>query len=278
MSQAPHSTNTEMLRHYIDVSEASRLSSGVFQIERARTEELILRHLPPAPLTIIDIGGGAGAYALWLARRGYTVHLLDAVPKHVAQAKAESTKQPQSPLASAQVGDARRLPFEDSSADAVLLLGPLYHLLQKENRLAALREAYRVLRPNGVIWGAGISRFASLFECLVNGFFAEPTFGPILEGDLKEGQHRNPTDNPRYFTDAFFHLPEELSGEVEEAGFQVIETVGIEGPGWLARDFDELWKDPSQRQRLLQIAREFERDPSVLATSAHLMIIARRPA
>jgi ubiquinone/menaquinone biosynthesis C-methylase UbiE len=267
-----------MLDHYGEADEASRLRSGWFQLEHARTQELILRHLPPAPATILDVGGGAGAYALWLAARGYQVHLIDPVPKHVDQARAASSRQPDSPLASAEVGDARRLQHADHTADAVLLLGPLYHLVEREDRLVCLREAHRVLRSGGMLWGAGISHFASLLDSLSHGFFADPAFGPIVERDLTDGQHRNPTGNPMYFTDAFFHRPGELSREFLAAGFQVLEVLAIEGPAWLARDFDRLWNDATQRERLLAAIRKVEREPSILGASSHIMAIGRKSA
>ena len=265
-----------MTTHYRDADEASRLRTGWFQLEHARTQELILRHLPPAPATVIDAGGGAGIYACWLAERGYHVHLIDPVPKHVEQARAASAQQPEHPLASAEVGDARRLQHADGTADAVLLLGPLYHLVEREDRLGCLREARRVLRPGGVVWGAGISRFASLFDSLSSGFFDDPAFAPILARDLEEGQHRNPTTNPIYFTDAFFHRPGELSREFLAAGFKVVELLAIEGPGWLARDFDRLWSDLEQRQRLLEAIRKVENKPSILGASSHIMAIGRK--
>jgi SAM-dependent methyltransferase len=270
----------EILRHYSEVDEASRLRLGWFQLEEARTQELILRHLPSAPATIpatiIDAGGGAGVYACWLAARGYQVHLIDPVPKHVEQARAASAAQPEHPLASAEVGDARRLSHADASADAVLLLGPLYHLVEKDDRIACLREAHRILRPGGIVWGAGISRFASLFDSLSSGFFDDPDFAPIVARDLEDGQHRNTTGNPIYFTDAYFHRPGELSRELLAAGFQVVEIVAIEGPGWLARDFDRLWSDPTQRERLLAAVRKVEREPSVIGASSHIMAVGRK--
>ena len=266
----------EAIHYYAEAEESSRLRNGWFQLEQARTQELILRHLPPPPAVIIDIGGGAGAYACWLAVRGYQVHLIDPVPKHVEQARAASAQQPEHPLASVKVGDARDLPHEDETADAVLLLGPLYHLVEKQDRLACLREAHRVLRVGGLIWGAGISRFASLLDSLSHGFFDDPTFAPILARDLETGQHRNPTHNLLYFTDAFFHLPDELSHEFVNSGFQVLELLAIEGPGWLARDFERLWSDRQQREQLLSAVRKVEREPSVLGASAHIMAIARK--
>lgn len=266
----------EVVRFYGDADEASRLGQSWFQLERARTEELILRHLPPPPITILDVGGGAGAYACWLAARGYAVHLIDPVPKHIDQARAASAAQPGHPLASAEVGDARHLPQPDASVDAVLLLGPLYHLVDRDDRLACLREAYRVLRPGGLAWGAAISRFASTLDSLAHGFFHDPAFAPIVARDLEDGQHRNPTGNPLYFTDAFFHKPGELSREFLAARFHVMEVVAIEGLGWLAPDFDLLWSDPLQRERLLAVTRKIEREPSVLGATAHIMAIARK--
>ena len=272
-------TNTasdRIVGYYADSDEASRLGSGWFQLEQERTRELILRHLPPPPLTVVDAGGGAGVYACWLAERGYEVHLLDPVAKHVEQARSASARQPKHSLASAEVGDARKLPQPDNSADAVLLLGPLYHLVEKEDRLACLREVRRVLRPGGLVWGAGISHFASLLDSLTHGFFGDPAFAPIVERDLEDGQHRNPTANPIYFTDAFFHRPGALCREFLAAGFQIVELVAIEGPGWLARDFDRVWNDPAQRERLLATVRKVEREPSILGATSHIMAIGRK--
>ena len=267
---------TEAAHYYAKSDEAARLQTGWFRLEHARTRELILRYLPPAPATVIDAGGGAGVYACWLAERGYSVHLIDPVAKHVEQARAASARQPVHPLASAEIGDARHLAHVDASADAVLLLGPLYHLVKKEDRLACLREAYRVLRPGGFVWGAAISHFASLFDSLSNGFFDDPAFAPILARDLEDGQHRNPTDNPIYFTDAYFHRPGELSREFLAAGLHVEAVLAIEGPGWLARNFDRLWNDPIQRERLLAAVRKVEKEPSVLGASSHIMAIGKK--
>src|SRR5215471_2351630 len=270
------SSGERIVEFYVEADEDSRLRTGYFQLEHARTQELILRHLPPAPAAIIDAGGGTGVYACWLAKRGYHVYLIDVVPKHVEQARAASVRQPEHPLASAEVGDARQLAHADGSADGVLLLGPLYHLVDREDRLACLREAHRVLRPGGRVWGAGISHFASLLDSLTQGFFDDPKFGPIVDRDLEDSQHRNPTDNPLYFTDAYFHRPGEMSRELLAAGFQVVEIVAIEGPGWLARDFDRLWNDPLQRERLLNAVRKVEREPSILGATAHIMAIGRK--
>jgi hypothetical protein len=115
-----------------------------------------------------------------------------------------------------------------------------------------------------------------LVDSLSAGFFDDPAFAPILARDLEDGQHRNPTDNPIYFTDAYFHKPGELSRELLAARFQIVKFAAIEGPGWIARDFDRLWNDPLQRERLLEIMRKVESEPSILGASSHIMAIGRK--
>jgi ubiquinone/menaquinone biosynthesis C-methylase UbiE len=266
---------SEILAHYARGQEAARLLTGKNQLELARTQELLVRHLPPPPRVVLDVGGGPGVYACWLARQGYAVHLVDAVPLHVEQARAASARQPEHAVASLRVGDARRLDEADASVDAVLLLGPLYHLTERADRLTALREARRVLKPAALVFAAAVGRFASLFDGLFHEMYADPDFAAIVERDLRDGQHRNPT--PRdYFTTAFFHRPDELAGEVREAGFAVEDVVGVEGPGGLLPDFARRWADPDERARLLWVARVLEREPSLLGMSDHLLAVARR--
>src|SRR5207253_10834521 len=119
-----------------------RHASGPTQLEFSRTKEVVLRYLPPPPATLLDVGGAAGAYALWLAERGYQVHLLDPVPRLVEEARRRSEASPHR-ICTCQRGDARELTFNDDSADGVLLLGPLYHLTEPAERLHALQEVYR---------------------------------------------------------------------------------------------------------------------------------------
>lgn len=265
----------EVLAYYARGVEAPRLSRGHGLLEEARTREIVSRHLPgPPPQVIVDVGGGPGVYAYWLARLGHEVHLLDASPLHVEQVRA-ATAQHKARLKSVRLGDARRLAQADNSTDAVLLLGPLYHLTERADRLAALAESGRILKPGGLLFAAAISRFASLLDGLVSGYLGDSEYVRIVENDLRTGQHRNPTSHD-YFTTAFFHLPEELAGEVTEAGLVIEELLGVEGPGWLLRDLEARWTDPEQRRQLLDAARAVERAPSLLGLSPHLLAVARK--
>src|SRR5262245_18684569 len=123
--------------HYAGGGERDRLAPGVGRLALARTQELLERHLPPPPAVVADVGGGPGVYACWLAGLGYEVHLTDPVPLHIAQAEEASRARPGSQIASFTLGDARTLTHQDDSTDAVLLLGPLYHLTERGDRVAA---------------------------------------------------------------------------------------------------------------------------------------------
>lgn len=261
---------------YERTPEEARLQQGPFLLEEARTRELIQRFAPPPPAVVVDVGGAAGAYALWLAAAGYSVHLLDPVPRLVEEARRRSAAAAK-PLASCGIGDARALDLPAQSADAVLLLGPLYHLTDREDRSRTLAEAARVLRPGGRLFAAAISRCASALDGLARDLLRDPRFALIVQQDLREGQHRNPTERLDYFTTAYFHRPEELAGEVEAAGLTLDGVFGIEGPGWILPDIAHRMADEQRRADLMHVARLLENDPAVLGTSAHLLAVARRP-
>jgi ubiquinone/menaquinone biosynthesis C-methylase UbiE len=263
---------------YEAYDEAGRLAVDYFALEQARTRELIER-LWPAPAeasrVVVDIGGAAGAYAFWLAEKGHVVHLLDFVAKHVRQAQEAEASRPRK-LASIRQGDARALPYGDGLADVALMLGPLYHLQERADRLRALTEARRVLKPGGWLLAAGISRFASLVDGLRTGkLLDDAVFAGIVADDLRDGRHRNETDTLHYFTAAYFHRPEELAAEVAEAGFGAPRVHAVEGPAFALPDFEARWARPESREVLLRFLRSVEEEPALLGASPHLLACAR---
>lgn len=258
----------QVTAHYESVSEEVRLRTGWGLLEFARSQEILLRYLPPAPAVVFDIGGAAGIYSVWLTSLGYRAFLLDLVHKHAALARTAGVQSVQ--------GDARALPYSDACSDVVLLMGPLYHLTERKCRVKALAEARRMLRPGGVVFAACICRYASLMAALVLGLLDNPYFAPILRRNLDEGQHRNPDGDPQYFTTAYMHLPDELRDEMEEAGFTMEDLLPVEGPAWLATDFDHVWADEAQRSRLLDVTRQVEREPALMGLSPHLLAVGRR--
>jgi len=273
----PRSLVEKITVYYEMGLEAQRLSGTVGELEFIRTKEIISRYLPGAPAVILDVGGGPGAYACWLAQEGYEVHLTDPISLHLEQAREASQDQPDFPVKSITLGDARKLDLPDGFADVGLLLGPLYHLTEWLDRISALQEAYRVLKQAGLLIAVGISRFASTFAGLIDGCFEDADFVSIARRDVVDGQHRNPTGKANYFTTAFFHHPDELRGEVQEAGFAVKEVLAIEGAAVFLQDLDEQWSDPVRKQRILEAVRWLENEPSVMGVTGHIIAIASKP-
>jgi ubiquinone/menaquinone biosynthesis C-methylase UbiE len=270
-------TPPDRLKNYYEgFDEEHRLLHGTSQLELARSQEIIQRYLTPPPAVIYDVGGAAGIYSCWLASLGYEVHLLDPVPSHVAKAEHASQKQPTHPIKSCRVGEARHLDFPDESAPFILFFGPMYHLNEKNDRLLALNEASRVLMEGGILFVAAISRFASVLDGIFSRFLDDPHFVKIVRQDLLDGQHRNPIDHPHYFTTAQFHHPEELKGEIEEAGFLCEKVFPVESLGGLLQDFEERWEDLRLRSQLLETLRWIEDEPSLLGATQHLLAIARK--
>jgi SAM-dependent methyltransferase len=257
----------DMLDHYSAGEEEARLAG--WSLERLRTEALLVEHLLPPPTRVLDVGGGPGRYASWMAEHGWRVTLLDPVPLHCSQAAA---------LVPGRValGEGARLPHADAAFDNVLLLGPLYHLLDRVDRVAVLQEAARVVRPGGTVVAAAISRLASMFSGFREGMITDARFRAIVAGDLGTGTHRNADRTPGWFTTAFFHSPPQLAEEMREAGLEDVRVVGVEGPAWLWGDRGTEPDDAEWREAALWAAREVESDPEFMPVSAHLLGIAHR--
>ena len=260
--------------YYERGKEAARLSGDEYPagpLELVRTQEIINRHLPPTPLQILDVGGGPGEYAAWLAQLGHTVHVVDPIALHVEQARSAHAD------VTTEIGDARRLKQDDGSVDVVLLLGPLYHLVDRADRIKALAEAKRVLRPGGMLFAAAISRFAALLDILVRlRRLHEPDVLDVVMGSVKTGVFRGPGE-AELFTTAYFHLPRELREEVSEAGFELLDLLSIEGPAFMLADLASQWEFPDRRDTILQVAHLVESEPEMLAASSHLMAVGRAP-
>jgi len=255
---------------YESRSEGARLGAGIGRLEAVRTLELLTRHLPPPPAVVYDVGGATGYYARWLTECQYAVHLLDIVPAHVDAARAG-----QPALSSAEVGDARDLPWSDESADAVLFMGPLYHLTRREDRIRALREARRVLRPGGMLFGVIIPRWASTLVGMVRGWVYDDAYMSMVRQEISSGQHIPPA-GWSLFMEGFFHNIQDAVAEMREAGLDVRHRAAIEGPAWLSQEFDTAWEDPGKRDRILELSRLAENDPEIVAGSPHVAFVAQR--
>jgi ubiquinone/menaquinone biosynthesis C-methylase UbiE len=229
------------------------------RLELLRTQEIIRRYLPTAPAPVLDVGGGTGAHARWLAADGYQVHLIDPVAGHVARAAALAN-------VTAEVGDARELKIADHSMAVVLLLGPLYHLTEAADRARALAEARRVLIPGGLLVAAATSRCITLLEAGSSGLL-EPELMDRMARTLSTGAY----DGHLGFVPAYFHTAEELRDELSAARLSGVEVYGVEGPAWPALDAVGIGGFAALAGSALRGARLVERNPLLINASAHFL-------
>ncbi|GHI09621.1 SAM-dependent methyltransferase [Streptomyces cellostaticus] len=260
----------EIAEYYERDQEDGRLRSGAGRLELWRTQDVLRRLLPPAPARVLDVGGGSGVHAQWLAADGYAVDLVDPVPLHVERAA-------RLPGVTARHGDARALAAPDASVDVVLLLGPLYHLPERVDRVRALAEARRVLRPGGLVVAATINRYAALHDNLSTGLYFDAEHRPQIEAAIGDGRMR-PTGGPKsLFTTAYFHEPADVPAEFADAGLTSRGQYGVEGAAWLVGDISASLDDPARRELVLRALRRTESVPSLLGVSGHLLTAGRRP-
>ncbi|MFI2211613.1 class I SAM-dependent methyltransferase [Streptomyces sp. NPDC020141] len=175
---------------------------------------------------------------------------------------------PEPPATILDVGDARALPVPDGSAEVVLMLGPLYHLTERRDRVRALAEARRAVRPGGLVVAATINRFAGLHDSLDNGGYADPGLRAFVDAFSRDGRHSAEGGS---FTTAYFHEPAEVPEEFRAAGLTPTGQYGLEGAAWLMRDAVARPADSDQRHAVLAALRRVESVPSLLGISGHLL-------
>jgi len=274
----PLPSKRSIQQYYAEFAEQERLNSGLGQLEFERTKRILQRFLPLPPAVIVDVGGGSGPYSFWLAALGYETHLIDYSDRLVELCRSRIQANPHLPCPrSAEVGDARSLSRADASCDAVLLMGPLYHLVERTDRIRAIREACRMLRPGGHVFAASISRAASFIAAVCENLLNDPLFVSIVNADLETGQHRNPTDNISFFTDAFFHRNREIRAELAEGGFTLVAQVPIEGLACMAKDIGAVWRETHSREALLNMLERTERIEEISEASFHVLTIGQKP-
>ncbi|MGY4707295.1 class I SAM-dependent methyltransferase [Candidatus Bipolaricaulota sp. J31] len=226
---------------------------------------------PPDPASVLDVGGGPGRYAIELSRRGYGVVLLDLSGECLALAR-EKAREAGVDLAGWEQGDARDLSrFADGRFDVVLLMGPLYHLLEEDGRRRAIREARRVLKPGGLLFASFITRYAPIRWAAKH----EPNWitdhQERLEELLASGALRA---RPGGFTDAYFAHPLEIHPLLEGEGFQTLDLIACEGVVSMIEEgvnglSGEAW------EAWVRLNYRLGKDPTVHGAAEHLLYVGR---
>ena len=266
--------------------EFNRLRTGIGRIEFERTKEILLATLPPAPAVIFDIGGAYGEYSWWLASLGYEVHLFDLSRTNIEMSDLLSSEYPGCSLEAAEVCDARSVPREDNSADAILLMGPLYHITDHAERARTVSESYRLLKPGGKLYAAALTPFSCLlhnitvyspFEEGGHRWLEDENFINMIERELDDGCHVNP-DNTVYsgIASAHFHSAAELRKELAEGGFKDTRVHGIMGGAWLVHDLDAVWENETTREALMNTVRLLDEHEEIIGLSGHMLAVSEK--
>ncbi len=275
----PHSRvgDASVQAYYARGEEADRLASGLGRVEFLRTVDVLERNLPDPPAVVADVGGGPGRYTDHLLSLGHHVVHRDLVASHVEAVRTRHRPgTPSGDRLDAAVGDARHLDLPDSSVDVILLLGPLYHLPDVDDRRAAITEAVRVVRPGGLVVGAAISRHAVLLDgILVKRIdLAYPQILDLLDGIRDTGVI------PPLFEGSFngyAHRADEFGDELADAGLTVDQLISVEGIALALGDIDARLDDPAERERLMSVLRSVESAPDLIGVGPHILGLCRAP-
>jgi SAM-dependent methyltransferase len=272
----PMSTNVDRIRaYYSKFGEWERLEAPSGALEFRRACAVLDAHLPPLA-RVLDLGGGPGRYSIELARRGHAVVLADLSRELLEAARGKiSEAGVMSQIESIDEVDARDLGrYPDAHFDAVVAFGPFYHLLSDAERSGAAREIWRVLASDGLAFVSFIPRLSGLAG-LVERAANNPAQVPAgtLSAALATGVFRNPSDSG--FQEGHYPTPFEMRGLFETAGFSVLELVSLRSVANLLEAALARIQEPV-RSEAEDVLEQVSRDPAVVATGGHAVLVARR--
>lgn len=269
----PTDWEREVRDGYAQPAAAQRMSEarGWLGLVRLRQE---LQAALPAPCRVLDLGGGNGVLAAWLLDRGHEVHLVDLVPELVAEADRHLAGRPGY---SSAVGDATAVPLPDASVDAVLALGPYYHLLDPADRRAMLDEARRVVRPGGPVVVEFMGRHNFALWAAHHALDDEAALAAVRQvgGD---GNLHNGGRSERLFVTCHTDTAEEIRSDATVAGLERVRTVALEGPFWPASVPADGPLPRPAAARLVALCRANAALDDVVNLSPHALLLAARAA
>lgn len=241
------------------------------RMEFSMTMRALEEYLPLPPQEVLDIGGGPGRYTIALAKQGYHVTLADLSTSCLKLAEQKAGEARVTIKAVVRANAMELAQFSAESFGIVLLMGPLYHLLEADDRKPAVREAWRVLKPGGYLVVSFITRFAPFHDSARENpglVTADPAYAWRL---LHTGRH----DNGVGFTRAYFTHPDEVEPLMKSVGLKTVQILGVEG---VTSDNEELINQLSGAEWDLWVDLNYAmgKDPYLWGASNHLLYIGTK--
>ena len=224
-------------------------------------------------VSILDLGGGAGAYSFPLAKKGYKVTLADLSEALLAQAKKQKEEDKvQNMISCDQVNATDLSCYKDNSFDVVLLFGPLYHLTEKAEREKCVGEIRRVLKTGGKVFASFIPHLSGSIA-LVQRFCWSPDQVDIntLEECFDTGKFKNLSD--KGFQEGYYPTSEEIEKLFLENGFDKLLVRSIRGFGYEKEDVIYKFKNKNVFTKLLDLINSTAEDKSIIEMCGHAMYV-----
>jgi S-adenosylmethionine-dependent methyltransferase len=242
------------------------------QLEYDLTWRYLDRYLP-AKGSILEIGAATGRYTQELARRGYRLTAVDLSAALLEECRKNITGVGLEKHVRYVVADARDLSqVTERELDAVLIMGPLYHLIEEADRKKALAEAFTRLREGGVIFSTFISRYGIMGDLLKD--MPEWVEDPVEVRSLLE-RGKRPDEYPRGGFRGYFAQVSEIAPLHEALGFETVTLAGIEPA--ISADDESYNKLQGKRRRLwLNLLDALSTERSIIGASRHLLYIGRK--
>lgn len=267
-------TDFDRVRGYYGLfDERSRLDTPEGAIEFQQTLGILKEHLAPDS-RILDLGGGPGRYALELVRSGYHVVLADISPELLDAARQMFVEErlPGSIESIDEVNAVDLGRYDDNSFDAVLALGPFYHLVGEDERERAATEIYRVLRPSGTAFVAYIPRISGITGLIERAALRPNQVPPdVLRETAETGVFRNASDSG--FQEGYYPWPGEIATLLRKAGFEVKDEVSLKSVAYRLEK-QMVLLDEHLKAEIVQMMADLSRHPEIIATSGHVLVVA----
>lgn len=279
-------TNFERIRNYYkNFDEKNRLKNDASgRLEFLMTMSVLEKHLPSpggtsngaSAVNVLDIGGGAGAYAFPLAERGYKVTLADLSEELISQAEAQKAEENARNIVSCDVANAMNLSrYADNQFDVVLLLGPLYHLLEESERKLCVSEIRRVLKPRGKVFASFIPYLSGSIGIVERYWFHPEQVGiDNLTEVFKSGKFNNLANQG--FQEGYYPKSAEIEHLFADNGFEKELLRSVRGFGYQKEE--QLFKiaDAQIFDKIIELIDSTAEDKAIVETCGHAIYVGHK--